>query len=92
MDKALESKTEERSFGFYFWRFMFYWFMISSIALMLVIYPQWLGWVKPMGFFGFVPIMTLMEWYVEIGFGISAYFWLEYYWPYRKDYSIEELK
>ncbi len=85
-------KTEARGFGYSLWKFMFYWFMITSLALMLVIYPLWLGWLSPRVYFGFIPIMTFMEWYVEIGFGISAYIWLTRYWEHRQDYDIKDLR
>ena len=81
-----------RGFGFYFSKFMFCWFMLSTIAMMFVIYPYGLGWISPRVYFGFLPIMSLCEMYGEIGFGVAAYFWLTKYWPDRHDYEYESLE
>ena len=85
--EKMTSANDVRGFAFYFWRFMFYFTLVSSIFVLLVGYPFWLGWLPPKVYFGFIPLMSVLEFYVDIGFGVSALIWLNYYWPGRIEYQ-----
>lgn len=73
----------QSGFGYKFWRLMFILSVTYSMLMMFVLYPCWLGWLSPRVYLGWIPLMTLIEWSIDLGFGISAWVYLFRYWPGR---------